>query len=136
MKKILVGVDGSPSSEKALEAAVRLAQRDSAQLAAVAVLDRAGDPQLQRLVEPVRPRARRHLEEVLTAAANFARSRGVRLTPLFREGHPAETILTCAEQEGTDLVVLGGRGAPERPRLGSTADQVSDHCPCTVLLVK
>ncbi len=137
MTKILVAVDGSPASEKALEAAVRLAQRDGGQVDAVAVLDRGGDPRLERLAEEASGQARRHLEGVLGAAVNFARSRGVRLTPLLREGHPAETIVNCVEQQGAELVVLGGRGGPgPGTGLGGTADKVSDHSPCTVLLVK
>src|SRR5262249_30713608 len=136
MKKILVAVDGSPASEKALEAAVRLAQQEGGLLAAVAVLDRAGDPRLERLAEGTRPEARRHLAEVLGAAANFAHSRGVRLTPLLCEGHPAEAIVTCAEQEGAELVVLGAGREPAAAGLGGTADRVSDHSPCAVLLVR
>lgn len=137
MPNILVALDGSPVSEKALEVAVKLAQQDGKQLAAVAVLDRSGDPHLERLVEGATAKARRHLEEMLQAAVNFARSRGVLLKPIFREGHPAEAIITCAEQEGAEIVVLGSRGsAPGHAGLGGTADQVSSHSPCTVMLVR
>jgi nucleotide-binding universal stress UspA family protein len=137
MPKILVAVDGSPGSEKALEVAVKLAQQNGQQVTAVTVLDRSGDPQLERLAEHVTPKARRQLEEVLQAAANFARSRGVQLTPILREGHPADAIITCAEQEGAEIVVLGSSGStPQRPGLGGTADQVSSHSPCTVMIVK
>jgi nucleotide-binding universal stress UspA family protein len=87
-------------------------------------------------VEEIRDRVRLHMEEVLAAAVNFARWRGVRLTPLLREGHPADTILTCAEEAGADLVVLGARDRTASPGLGGTADRVSDHSPCAVLLVK
>jgi nucleotide-binding universal stress UspA family protein len=103
----------------------------------VTVLDRSGDPRLEGLVEGVQARGRRRLEEVLQAAANFAAARGVRLTPLFREGHPAEAILACAEQQGADLLVLGSHGGGRAlAGLGGTADRVSDHSPCSVLLVK
>jgi nucleotide-binding universal stress UspA family protein len=126
MNKILVALDGTPGSEKALEAAVRLAQRDGSQLAAVAVFDRPGDPWLDQLAVGVQALRRRRLGELPQAATNFARSHGVHRTPLFREGHPAEAILTCAEQQGADLVVLGGRGrSVAAPGLGGTADQVT-----------
>jgi nucleotide-binding universal stress UspA family protein len=137
MPKILVALDGSVGSEKALEAAVRLAQKDGRQVTAVSVLDRSGDPRLEQLAEPVKAQVRRHLEEVLQAAVNYARSRGVQLTPVLREGHPAEVIIACAEQEGAEMLVLGhGKGEAPRPGLGGTADQVSSHAPCTVMIVK
>jgi nucleotide-binding universal stress UspA family protein len=136
MRKILVAIDGSPSSEKALEAAVKLAMRDGGTISAIAVLDRSGDPHLERISERVKAQAPAHLKEILQAAANFARSRGVHLTPLLREGHPADAILACAEQEESDLLVLGGTGgSAPRPGLGGTAEQVSSHSPC-IMLVK
>src|SRR5262249_48223968 len=113
------------------------AQQNGGHVAAVSVVDRPGDPFLDVLAEDVRAQARRHLEEVLQAAANFARSRGVYLTPHLREGHPAETIITCAEQEGAELLILGGsRREHARAGLGETADLVSGHSPCTVMLVR
>jgi nucleotide-binding universal stress UspA family protein len=137
MPRILVALDGSPSSEKALQVAVKLAQQDGGRLTAVTVVDRSGDPHLEGLAERVRVKVRRHLEEVLQAAANFARSRGVRLTPVLREGHPAEAIIACAEQEGAELLIVGSNnGTGPRPGLGGTADQVSSHAPCTVMIVK
>lgn len=135
MQKILVALDGSPASEKALDEAVKLAQHHGGNLAAVAVLDRSGDPRLERLAEGVRVRARQHLEGVLQAAANFARSRGVKLTPLLREGHPADAILACAEEQEAGLLVVGSEAAT-RAGLGGTADQVSSHAPCSVMIVK
>ena len=137
MPRILVAVDGSPSSEKALQAAVKLAQHNGGQVTAITVLDRSGDPHLESLAEGVKAKARRHLEEILQAAANFARSRGVHLTPVLREGHPAEAIIACAEQEGAELLVVGhNNDTGARPGLGGTADQVSSHAPCTVMIVK
>ena len=137
MPKILVALNGSPGSEKALDAAVKLAQQNGQQITALTVLNRSGDPQLERLAERLTPKARCQLEEILQAAVNFARSRGVQLTPIFREGHPAETIITCAEQEGTELIVLGNsNNTPPGSGLGGTANQVSSHAHCTVMIVK
>jgi nucleotide-binding universal stress UspA family protein len=137
MPKILVALDGSRASEKALEAAVRLAQKDGRQVTAVSVLDRSGDPHLEQFAEDLKARARQHLEEILQAAVNYARSRGVLLKPVLREGRPAEVILACAEQEGAEVLVLGrGKESATRTGLGGTADQVSNYAPCTVMIVK
>ncbi len=137
MHKTLVAIDGLPGSEKALEAAVEQAQLKGGLLTALAVLDRSGDPKLEQILERAKVQARRRLEEVLEAAVNFARSRGVQLTAMLREGHPAETIITCAEQEEADLLILGSHNADDRQAwLGGTAEQVSSHAPCTVMIVK
>jgi nucleotide-binding universal stress UspA family protein len=137
MSRILVALDGSPGSEKALQVAVRLAQQNGGQVTAVTVLDRSGDPHLESAGAGVKAKVRTHLEEILQAAANFARSRGVSLTAVLREGHPAEAVITCAEQERAEILVVGSsNGKGERPGLGGTADQISSHAPCTVMIVK
>jgi nucleotide-binding universal stress UspA family protein len=137
MPRILVALDGSHGSEKALDAAVKVAQTDGGLVTAVAVLEQTGIPRLDQLPEDAKAQARSHLDELLQAAAHFATSRGVRLTPILREGHPADVILTCAEEEKSSLLVLGAGGEPGgKTGLGDTADLVSNHSPCTVLIVR
>ena len=137
MPRILVALDASCGSEKALNAAVKLAQQDGGLVTAVAVLEQTGNPHLDQLPEDAKAQARSHLDDLLQAAANFATSRGVRLTPILREGHPADAIITCAEEEQSNLLVLGAGGGPGgNTGMGDTADQVSNHSPCTVLLVR
>ena len=52
-------------------------------------------------------------------------------------GRAAEAILACAEHEQVDMLVLGAGSRHSDGRgLGSTAKQVSHHCPYAVLLVK
>jgi nucleotide-binding universal stress UspA family protein len=138
MRAIVVALDGSVASEKALEVAVRMAQQQGGrQVTAVTVLDRSGDPRLDQLADGLKAQARRSLAETLEAAVNYARSRGVPLTPVLREGHPAEVIVACAEQEGAELLILGSNGgASQGPGLGGTADRVSSHSPCTVMIVR
>ena len=137
MARILVALNNSRGGEEALDAAVKLAQQDGGQLTAVTVLEQTGNPRLDRLPGDAKTQARSHLDELLQTAARFAASRGVRLTPILREGHPADTIITCAEEEKSNLLVLGAGGEPGgKTGLGDTADQVSNHSPCTVLIVK
>jgi nucleotide-binding universal stress UspA family protein len=137
MAKIVVALDGSPGSEKALEAAVKLAQRDGGKLAAVTVLNRTDGPYPEHLTESIQSQAHRYLNDILQAAANYARSRGVQLTPILREGHPAAAIIDCAEQEKAEILLVGSKGkTPSLSGIGGTADQVSGHSPCTVMIVK
>lgn len=137
MPRILVALDNSCGSEKALEAAVRLAQQDGGRVTAVTVLERTGNPALDQLSDDIKAQTRRHLNELLETAASFARSRGVRLTPILCEGHPADAILSCAEEEQASILVLGASSRPaDDAGLGATADQVSNHSPCTVVIAR
>ncbi|MHB0958813.1 MAG: universal stress protein [Pirellulaceae bacterium] len=137
MPRILVALDGSPRNEQALEAAVKLAQQNGGRLAAIAVLDYTVVPRGELLPESCRMQARERLEEILRTAELFAQSRGVLLSAILREGHAAEGIVRCAEEQRADLLVLGSSSKPARQgELGGTADQVTNHCPCNVLIVK
>ena len=136
MSKFLVAVNGSPTSEKALEAAVNLAESSNARLVGIGVLDDPGNPQAAFLAGANGAQGRNRLDELLQSAASFAGSRGLSLTPVLREGAAAEAILACAKEEHADLLVLGAGSRDNDGRgLGSTAGQVSSHCPCPVLLV-
>jgi nucleotide-binding universal stress UspA family protein len=136
--KILVAIDGSPASEKALAAAVDLAGHYQADLTALGV---AEAPQVVGMVDEVdeiRQSAEGRLKQIGEAAVEYARSRGIALRSVVVRGHAADAIVRYAESEGMNLVVLGQHGHSRISRffLGSTTDRVSEHCPCTVMIVK
>ena len=72
MPRFLVAVNGSPTSEKALHAAVALAQSHNASLVAVTVLDYPGGPHVPSLTSDQMAQVRARLDELLQSAANFA----------------------------------------------------------------
>lgn len=137
-QRILVAVDGSESSNRALEKALELAALAGAEMVALAVegplpayaatigevdeVKREKDAFFAGLVGDVRGRA---------AAA------GVTIEVDVRPGHAAELIVKVASQRGADLIVLGRQGHFVRDHLlGSTADRVTEHADCPVMVVK
>jgi nucleotide-binding universal stress UspA family protein len=137
-QKILVAIDGSPSSEKALAAAVDLAVHYKADLTALGV---AVLPEVVGMVDEVdemRLSTEGHFKRIGEAAVEYARSRGVALRSVVVRGHAADAIVRYAESEGMSLVVIGQHGHSRITRffLGSTSDRVSEHCSCTVMIVK
>ena len=102
MPRILVALDDSCGSEKALEAAVNLAQQDGGRVTAVAVLEHIGNPRLDRLTEDLRSRRGVAWRNSFRLRP-ISPVRGVRLTPVLREGHPANAIIMCAEEEQANL---------------------------------
>jgi nucleotide-binding universal stress UspA family protein len=137
-KQILVPLDGSEYSERALRYASDLAKSTGAALRLVSVVLRpevAGEPHVERLDEQSRERAMRYLE----AHATQARANGVAdVTPEVRLGEPARAITEVAAERGADLVVMSthGLGASGRYALGSIAFKVLMTAPCPVFMVR
>jgi nucleotide-binding universal stress UspA family protein len=136
--KILVAIDGSPASEKALAAAVDLAAQYKADLTALGVAEMPEVVAMVDEVDELRQSAEAHFRRIGEAAVEYARSRGVALRSVVVRGHAADAIVRYAESEGINLVVIGQHGHSRIARffLGSTCDRVSEHCPCTVMIVK
>jgi len=136
--KILVAIDGSPASEKALAAAVDLAANYRAELTALGVVEVPEVVGMIDEVDEIRQGTEAYLRQINEAAANFAHSRGVVLRSVLVRGHAAEAIVKYAESEGVNLIVVGQHGHSRIARflLGSTSDRVSEHSPCTVMIVK
>jgi nucleotide-binding universal stress UspA family protein len=137
-QNILVAIDGSPASEKALAAAVELASHYKADLTVLGV---AVLPEVVAIVDEVdemRQKAEGHFKQIGEAAVVYARSRGVSPRSVVVRGHAADAIVRYAESEGMNLIVIGHHGHSRVTRffLGSTCDRVSEHSPCTVMIVK
>ncbi len=143
IRTILVPVDFSENSRKALEYAADLASRYGATLDVLHVWSvvtflptdtplNAG-PQAE-LVRLVQTNAEAELEKFLAEA----RQQGVSVTHARAElGVPAQAILDAAKQGGYDLIVMGtrGRGRFAQVLLGSVAERVVRHAHCPVLTV-
>jgi nucleotide-binding universal stress UspA family protein len=141
-QKILCATDFSPGSEHALRVAVRLAVRSQAELVIahvwhVPVLAFANEltfpaDTLMRMIDDDK--------RGLTAALGEATRLGApRVTTRLLTGVPWEQITETLQAEPAfDLVVMGthGRTGMARVLLGSVAEKVVRHAPCSVLAVR
>lgn len=135
--KILVPVDGSAYSLKALETACDLAKAQppaSLVITAVAV-------QIPDLEEGVfiAEKMKAQAEIALAKAKEVAQGKGVTFEMFLATGaSPADEIVRMAQDQQADLIVIGSRGLAGKTRsfLGSTASQVVTYSPCSVLVVK
>ena len=139
-RKILVGFDGSEGSWSALRAAFTLSQGASgAEILAVSVEERL--PRLPEVIDELSEEKDRQnavfagLHKEAQDAASVA---GVRLECTTVVGHAAQAIARLAREGGFDLVVIGhsGHSGVWGMFLGSTADKVIRHAPCSVLVVR
>lgn len=135
---ILVAYDGSPGSERALMLAIRLAGEQQAKLLILSVAEHL--PRFAGTVGEVDETLREYTEalrERQQHAIQLSQAEGI-ATPqtLLQAGHAAQLIVTTAEREQVDLLVLGrsGHSAVWGRFMGSTADKVVRHAPCSVLI--
>ena len=135
--KILVPVDGSAYSLKAVEMACDLAKAhapSTVTLTAVAVQI----PELEYGVY-IAEKMKAQAEIALAKAKEVAQAKGIDAEVILGIGaSPADEIVQVAKDQRADLIVIGSRGLAGKTRsfLGSTASQVVTYSPCSVLVVK
>lgn len=139
IREILVGVDGSSTSYKAAEVALDLAIALNAEVTAVYVIpsppaDYRRFFDLSSLEINEEEVERKIMHEVRVVAL----SQGVKLKTKILKGRPSDIIVSLAEEEGYDLIVLGntGLGGAYRRIMGSVASEVVNSTKKPVLLVK
>ncbi len=137
--RIVVGVDGSGHSRRALQYAVEEARRRNASIEVVHAYRLPvywGAPEFSGPVPPPTPEeVEREANELVDRMIGHAPS-DVQVTSVVVPGAPASTLLEIAE--GADLLVVGsrGRGGFRGLLLGSTGHQVIAHAPCPVVVVR
>lgn len=136
LRRIVVGIDGSENSRRALEWAILLTEGFDAELLAVhalGLLTHVGDG-------PPIPshNHRQEVQEVFERdwCAALAGS-GVARRTLCLEGPPVPALLGVSESEQADLLVVGSRGVGgfAELRLGSTSHQLVEQSRRPVLVV-
>ena len=138
-RKILLAYDGSEGANRALVAGIDLAKIHGAELWALGVQENL--PRFSGTIDEVKEEkqfANEQYGKLLEAAKTKAKEAGVDLKTLMRPGHPAQTIVAAAKEGKFDLVLVGHTGLSGvwAAFLGTTAEKVSRHAPCSVLIVR
>ncbi len=135
--KILVPVDGSAYSLKAVENAVNLAKSNppSTIVLVAAAMEIAELAEGRYIYEKMKAQA----EAALAKAKEAVQAKGIIPSLILATGpSPADEIVNVAVKEKADLIVVGSRGlgAKTGSFMGSTASKVVTYSPCSVLVVK
>ena len=138
-QKILAGYDGSNSAKLALQKAANMAKEYNAALTALWVrepLPRHSD--LPGEFEGEAEAASEYFKERQREVEAVAKEQGISIRTESRSGHPAKVIVSAADEGKYDLVVVGhsDHSSLWGRLLGDTADRISDHAHCSVLIVK
>lgn len=145
-QKILVGLDGSPHSLRAAEAAIELAKKFDTELHFITVTrPYKVSPQLRQYLEAedLLGEPKYVLDEmtkaiIVEAEALARKAQLKKIKSEVREGKPARTIVEHAQNNNMDLIVLGSRGIGELEAalLGSVSQKVSLLAGCAVMIVR
>ena len=135
--KILVPLDGSKYSEKALLHACDMAKNYHANLTLLYVVEKSIPFNLLDRKEYLEM-LRKFGNKVLTKGKKTATERGVDSKIIMKEGNVANEVVKIAKKEKYNLVIVGskGLGATTRFFLGSVSNKLANNSPCSILIVK
>jgi nucleotide-binding universal stress UspA family protein len=142
---IVVGTDGSETAYTALQRAIDLAAGLGARLQIVSAYEPVSDQRLRGdqvnvsgdLQWTINPHD--DVMALLETARAEACEAGIKEVETFaRQGDAAEAIVDVAEEQRSDLIVVGNKGMTGAKRflLGSVPNKVSHRAPCSVLIVR
>lgn len=153
-ESILVPLDGSEHSLRALDVAVQTAKVFKAKLTLIHVysatvrpiilpepttLTPSGVPAITaEEVSKVIEAARGAGERILADGRQRAEACRLKVKTVLKEGQTTQEIIRTAKEEKFDLIVIGARGISKIREilLGSVSDGVTRNAPCPVLVVK
>lgn len=141
--KILVPVDGSKYSMEAVKVALKYAKATKTEIYLMTVTPFISGLDLEisagamdALNESMKSRG----EDVLGKAQDILKAEGVGAKTILSSSISApDEIISFAEKEKTDLIIIGSRGlggAATRFIMGSVASKVVNYAPCNVYIVK
>lgn len=137
MKKILVPIDGSDNSMKALEKAKEIALLSHSDVTLLNVTDTSkyfiADYEVKLVSQNIE-----HGKELLKSSLEKFKDFDRNVNTVHKVGDTSHEIIKVAEEGNYDLIVMGSRGLGtfSRAFLGSVSNKVLNHINKTVLIVK
>jgi nucleotide-binding universal stress UspA family protein len=141
LKKILVPIDFSECSRKALQYALPFARQFDAALTLLYVVEPipyTGSEHYEMNLPLLEKQMREGAEKNLAELAEKEIGDRARVEKSVRSGRPFAEIINAAETRDIDLIVISTHGHTglKHVLLGSTAERVVRHAPCPVLVVR
>jgi len=145
VRKILIAIDGSMHSKKALEFACDLVDKYNSDLHILHVVESTPRDSYMAMgssavkIPPSRDELEAAGKEIIAAAVEISKDQCcTKVTTEIQGGSAAECILESIEHNNIDMVVLGSRGLNDLTGLllGSVSHKVSHLANCTCVTVR
>ena len=138
VKVILVAVDGSDYSEKAVQYGCAIGPPLGAEVILLHVVPRmvSATPYHDTMSDQPFLALQKVGEDILARAKKVAGP--CQVTDLIDHGDPASRIIEIADEREADLIIMGSRGLSGIKRLfvGSISDKVTNNAKCPVMVVR
>jgi nucleotide-binding universal stress UspA family protein len=139
MDAIVIGTDGSPGAEAAVQKVIELARDSGATIHLVCAYP--GKSALERIGMTARQEPadlRGVAADLLARGERRLKEAGFAVEMYAREGDPAQTIIDVAGSSDADLIVIGAHGntGVRRFMLGGVAGKLAHHAPRSLLIVR
>ena len=138
--KILVPVDGSDNSLRALNAALLVSEKIGSEVTAIHVMEDIpvlhiqSEKLLRKLIEDFKKES----QLILSKCSDIAARKGISLNTKLLQGNAGSTILDFCENGKFDVIVMGSRGMGKFKELvlGSVSSKVVHHASCPVIIIR
>ncbi len=132
-QKILVPIDGSGHSKRALQEAIKIAKMTNGSITLLNVNTRSRTP-----YSPNQPNNEGTQNSVLIDGQRLVQADGIPVDTRLLEGNVVDQIIRTAKEENFDLIVIGARGLSkfEEILLGSVSHGVVESAPCPVIVTR
>ena len=137
---ILIPIDGSDNSYRALDAALLLSEKLGSNITVIHVMEEVPITHIgsEKMLNELLEAYKKENQDILLKCSEIANQKGLTIKTFLLQGNPASAILDYMKKEKFDLVIMGSRGLGKFKELilGSVSSKIVHHSPCAVLLIR
>ena len=137
---ILVPIDGSDNSYRALDAALLLSEKLGSNISVIHVMEEVPITHIgsEKILNELLEAYKKENQDILLKCSEIANQKGLTIKTFLLQGNPASVILDYNKKEKFDLVIMGSRGLGKFKELilGSVSSKIVHHSSCAVLLIR
>ena len=139
-KNILVPIDGSDNSYRALDAALLLSEKLGSNITVIHVMEEVPITHIgsEKILNELLEAYKKENQDILLKSTEIANQKGLTIKTFLLQGNPASAILDYNKKEKFDLIIMGSRGLGKFKELilGSVSSKIVHHSTCAVLLIR
>jgi nucleotide-binding universal stress UspA family protein len=141
LSNILVPVDGSENSFRALEHAIFLSTKiQGVKIAVIYIMEDLPTVYIYspKIMKKINEDYKRESEKILERCKEMTKKEEIDIHSAILKGDPASKIIEYSEKQRSDIIIMGrsGMGKFKEALIGSISNKVLHHTKCSVMFVR